>query len=696
MAYPTLAKPANPRWDSTANPTLNVYAIMNEAAGAPVDLVSQETVGPYAPKLAQAWEGHSGLCQGLLPTWGTASFGDAGSQAILQWKIGNRAIRWKGRGLTSNSGSWTLFAVFRHQIPKRDRQFMYTPSQAALASHNIPFLSSNSNIQGCGIGLNVTEQGDVRLAEINVNGAFTTINPTTPIVLTAGNWYAVAITFTNASSNRIVNVYDYNAQSMMTEYSYTSSGSITFTTQNDLTIGNTTQTATRFSFSGDVAVVGCAPESWAAAVNSKFVSFYQNPYVWAAGTAYNSSSGTLAAGQCMVWGQGTSQIDISATRPSLGVWPVAVQLHRSTTPNFTPDGSTALAGKTGSFTSSASKPITWNDTAAVAGTTYFYKVVYTDNATATATSAESAGRRIRGSKRIGFMGSSNQAACNLPIMGFFSRAGWRAVVDTQLVPSSISSSGYNSWKPGAFSLRWAGTVGSAGNYFLNPWGTGATAAIPWNANAAAVKSALDALALPDVTWSVTGTSVSNTNEILILASGSGVPANWSNKTIVLTVDGSWTAGALLTIHSAYSNAVNWWLSQGITDVFMSVGFTESSDNATFLADLSAIVNDLVASGFTVWPAVDFMTDGSDVANGRLAGYIQQCLSLENGTTIRALGSPANDWVMGNPAEIATGLLPNTDDVWGVYAMAPHKILDPSFYNVTTVSGLFRAGFGGGF
>lgn len=90
--------------------------------------------------------------------------------------------------------------------------------------------------------------------------------------------------------------------------------------------------------------------------------------------------------------------NVNASAPLGGVAPYSYQWHRSTTSGFTPSGGTAIAGGT---------TRAFQDTGLLPGTTYYYKLVVTDDAAATATSNEvSITTLAAGTLIVSFLGDS--------------------------------------------------------------------------------------------------------------------------------------------------------------------------------------------------------------------------------------------------------------------------------------------------
>ncbi len=87
----------------------------------------------------------------------------------------------------------------------------------------------------------------------------------------------------------------------------------------------------------------------------------------------------LVAGSITVDSVGTTTATLHATDATGGTPPYTYQWYRDTTSGFTPGPGNILTGKTS---------LSLSDTGLVRGTTYFYKIVYTESASQTATSSQ--------------------------------------------------------------------------------------------------------------------------------------------------------------------------------------------------------------------------------------------------------------------------------------------------------------------
>lgn len=91
------------------------------------------------------------------------------------------------------------------------------------------------------------------------------------------------------------------------------------------------------------------------------------------------ASTALASGTASGSGTGSTTASVSVTAATGGTSPYTYQWYRSTSSGFTPGGGNIVSGATS---------LTLNDTGLSPSTTYYYKVISTDNVAATVTSAQ--------------------------------------------------------------------------------------------------------------------------------------------------------------------------------------------------------------------------------------------------------------------------------------------------------------------
>lgn len=141
---------------------------------------------------------------------------------------------------------------------------------------------------------------------------------------------------------------------------------------------------------------------------------------------------------------------ISAAAVSGGVAPYTYQWYRSTTANFIAGAGNILSGQTS---------LTCADSAGlVAGTTYYYKVIVTDSAAATATSLSAAGRLYNTPTpiRIGYIGTSLGATIGSGGLGTAPQACGRRLEEwsrelhtVTMTNAAASGTSTSDWQPGS-------------------------------------------------------------------------------------------------------------------------------------------------------------------------------------------------------------------------------------------------------
>lgn len=119
-----------------------------------------------------------------------------------------------------------------------------------------------------------------------------------------------------------------------------------------------------------------------------------NPGTW---TYTAAAAGAPTSGTASLLSASATTVTVTCGAASGGTPAYSYQWHRSTTANFTPGAGTVLAGAT---------TLTYADTTAAAGTTYFYKCRVTDNAAQTADSDQIAGTLLAAPISVGFIGDS--------------------------------------------------------------------------------------------------------------------------------------------------------------------------------------------------------------------------------------------------------------------------------------------------
>jgi hypothetical protein len=154
----------------------------------------------------------------------------------------------------------------------------------------------------------------------------------------------------------------------------------------------------RISSSDNTITAAGHPGFWMAGDTTSSVGLHFDNYtvddLVAAGLSVTATATPTATGA-----------DLTST-PAGGAGGNTYQWHRSTTPNFTPSGGTAIGGATTQ---------NYSDTAGTPGTVYLYKVVVTDSAATSATSNEVGAEAYRYYLKVGFIGDGQFS--NVPAGG---------------------------------------------------------------------------------------------------------------------------------------------------------------------------------------------------------------------------------------------------------------------------------------
>lgn len=634
MANPTTNKPANPEWDSAANPNLQWYCIFENANGAPRDLVGNVP--------AKTYDGYAGFLTGLAPGSATASFGSVTAQQTKKWGNGSACLCWPNRGYAAGTSTGTArtFAItFRHNVPSGRNAAGFNNG-----AYTMPFFGSGSDGNMVGLELNVTSDGVVtcRTRRAGSAGATDLLGGK---VLDAGTWYSVFLTL-STTTGRKSNWYDHTAQAAGTMASFTDSASYGWNSgsnANGVCLLNPQSTGGYAGGQVEVYTALLANEDWDPAVSAtRFSDYYADPAVWARGS-YAPGAGTLTAGVATNYTDTAGGITVTATRPtsgaSAGVY--TYQWHRSqATSAFTPDGTTLIAGATS---------LTYTDTTVAPGAVWYYKCAQSDGS-ATVYTNSAAAYRPRGYLRSLLIGDSLTTAGSEAPFGRSNaarRARWRhawlnKAHGARFAGVATSSLAGQSLKPGHWTLQPSATM-TAGTFTLT-WRGQTTSALAFNAATSAVQTALRALSTVGGTnCTVIGSaSMNSANPFGILMSGaalSGGPVSGD----ILTVDSSGITGGPLTTWSEYRNMVLHGLADnnGVDEADIHLGTNDlgllNSNQATFSADLSYLVNALLAEGF---PRVRLHSPphrwqgNSDTSADRLAQYEAAIDALCNGTTIR--------------------------------------------------------------
>ena len=130
--------------------------------------------------------------------------------------------------------------------------------------------------------------------------------------------------------------------------------------------------------------------------------------------------------------------------------------------------------------------------------------------------------------------------------------------------------------------------------------------------------------------------------------------------------------------SLYLNAKASFVSAGVTHVYIMLGANDSKDSvaassATYLANMTAIVNDLTTSGFKVFlnaPTYtlpgSFSNDFSEASTARIQAYTAQLLTLVNSTNVYLGDMKSYQYFANHQSELVDGVHP---EVQGVHSIA---------------------------
>ncbi len=665
MANPTTAPPTTPEWDSTANANLQFFAPLTETTGGPRDIVGN--------KVGKQYCGYGNMSSGPWPTCpGDTVSGTAFNSYRFQW--GDRAIRWYRIGWASGTSvpNRTIALVFR----VRAQQATNIYSMGTLQQQIFGCTDSQSNFS---LAIQISTDGVITLGHVRGGaGLFGSFSRT----LTADTWYAVALTLTSATG-RLLNVYDYTAQAADSQASSTDSLSVTIGSANNsfcLNNGHSTHSGLI-----EVACALAANETWDSGSNTRFADFYTDPWVWARGS-YTSAGGTLTAGHAEFAYGDTDGVTLTCTRPTQGVNGTAGTAYtyqwyyHDTNPAFSPP-------TTGTLISGATSRVL-TDTSIPADTNRYYKCVQSDG-TSSVTTVVCPARKPRGSLRIGLIGDSRQAGNPgdqaQVMIGGARNFGWNLSVSNRGLSGSFlapsTSSADKSWWPGQFCLIAA--TATAGTYTLT-WQGQTTSALAYNANAATVQAAIEALSTVGSGNATVSGTLTGSSGMSVLLSGAALPSPVGSTALTVNT-GSFT-GTSLRCYSLYGSAVAQFTGSGVTAVSYSLGANDiSRDRATMEAYLTTFCADLVASGFTVYiqgvaGRGDSYADSNQLNN---YGFASLGASVANGTTIFDCGQALYDrGCADSGGTLADGIHDTSGGYYGVgYAHWEGIVrnLDPTAY-----------------
>ena len=666
MANPTTTPPTVPEWDSAANPNLQFYAPLTESSGAPRDLVSGKVAMPFF--------GFGGTASGPWPTCpGDTISGVTFNTYRLKYQ--DRGLRWFKAGWPNGTtfGTARTFAAVVRIRP------LVATNAYPMGTMRIQILSNGNDANGIGIGVEITANGVISLGCVGNNGRFYSLNR----ALVADRWYAIAVTFTSGTG-RILNIYDYTAQAADSQASSTDGTSVSIASTNyDVVVGNA------YSDDGglfEIANALLAAETWDSGSNTRFADWYADPWLWAR-REYTSPGGTLTAGDAISPYATSSGAMLSCSRPTLGTNGTAGTAYTQqwyysdSTADFTPPSTgTILTGATTRH---------HLDTTLPDETTRFYRCLQSDGANTALTSVFAA-RKPRGQLRLGMIGDSrlSPSSVNIAVSAAARCNEWDLAISNRGLGGSYvlasNTQATLSWYPGVFSLKAATATG--GTYTLT-WRGQTTSAIAYNASAATIQSALEALSTVGAgNVSVAGSSLTSTYAMGIQFTGAALPSPVGST--ALTVDTASFTGTSLQAYSLYGSMVAQFQADGVTAISYSGGTndTGSRSYAQALADHTVFRDDLVACGFTLYlHGVCWRNDPATVSNSiRVVEYQNLGAALANGSTVFEAGHILYDRSIGDQgASLVDGLHENTTaGYYGVGFAHWHSLLrliDPTYW-----------------
>lgn len=488
MANPTTNKPAATSvYDSSLGFTTSVKAAvaMIEGAGLPQELVNK--------KLPSLQTGFVGAGTGRAPSWDATGFPytpNAGDPC-LRYRYASKCMSFvAGSPSWSSSSVRTILAVFKHN------HVAMGPSGITQTATMMTVGGSAADSFGQGIRLSVANTGTTTVLVMRNAGTLTTTQ-----TLTAGEWYAIALTFDDSggTKNRIIRLYRYSDQTLVTS----AGGLITADGSSNPTAPSLTDFNLGSITGGDIAFVGsfyCAGTHTGAFSDANFQSFYEDPVGALGCRGTYTPSGSLTAGTAKLGAVTDTSITVTATRAlgtgTSGTGSPSYQWQRSTTATT---GFANLSGQTS---------LTCTDTTALKGVTYYYQIVATDGSdSVTYPSGQPVGAMLRAAPALGivFCGDSLTESYSMPLAAARILSGANVVVQWTNRGKSgaycASATSSPSWSkgvgPAITSLTVTGGTPSSGKFNIACTAGGSTtntANINYNDSAATIQAAIEALA----------------------------------------------------------------------------------------------------------------------------------------------------------------------------------------------------------
>lgn len=495
MANPTANKPTDAVFDSSLGLGSVTQAIVpfTELAGLPKEYKNGKAVTPVMGNNALEGISGSGILTGhgtgACPYWVATGFPHTpnGGDPSVRVDLGGQGLQYLSGSVPSAWASAvqkSIWMVFKHRHQNTAVSGVGTTS--TLLSYGT----------GPGFAIRLL-QSNVGVVTITLDRNFGSV-ALTGVTLTANTWYGILLTLDDTNHVRIVRQYRYVDQTDVTGAGGASTA--------DATLINASTGNTDFCINPcDALALGQATFTgeWYALQfltglpsDADFATLYADPVASARGTY--TPSGGLTAGILCPGSITSTTAELTWTRATGtgtgGTGAPTYQLYRSADPSFLSPSGTLL------YTGTAT---TFLDTGLATETTYAYRVVATDGSSTVTFPATSGAPCMVSTFRgplinlvaPGDSGTEGQNA--VPIL-----ARW---LDSGGFPCNWCSRGKSgatmaTWSPGigpciiSASIAGAPTSGTLNYQFsLNGGGTVNSGGIAWNANAAAVQTAVEGM-----------------------------------------------------------------------------------------------------------------------------------------------------------------------------------------------------------
>ena len=513
MANPTLNRPTQPVLSTSLGfgATCKTFAAFGATQGYPLELVSG-VVG-------QAWEGLYGSGVGFRPRNFATGFKltpDGGSPCI-HIGPGSPGLYYVGCAAKSTDGNQRCIrAIVRPS---------YVHPTGVSGAYFIPVVrvhARDSTAVGGGIGI-YDNSGVYTWRYLQGNGQSTGL-AVGALAYVPNHWYAIeASTDQSGGSGAYkykIQIYDITAQSFVGSAEVTNSTSATTLPSSgdpgDLSLGGDS-TSAAYPFSGDFACAAYSLEYPATMTSvgdgSPFSNFIIDPWATVRGTYATSGSLTAPANNTQyvyhgAYSSGENGCQISVAAPSGGstttpTYTASIErfvASATATASYTPGTGTLLV--TGVAMDEGGNVLNYKDTTAVAGTTYAYRVWFTDGTSTVYFPSSSvapivARRRANGTPFIFiYTGDSNREGPGISTAAsVLSRRLDRPVNWINLAKSGLWS--WN-WQPGTNGVYTVSVTGAptSGQFVLAAYLSSSNSSrvglfVPWNCTAAQLKTILE-------------------------------------------------------------------------------------------------------------------------------------------------------------------------------------------------------------